>query len=154
MRRLLERRRDATTDGASPQLDPHKRVDTSGFLLQRTRRVSWALSALRERLEQPVPSREALNWRLRGPYGVMALVNAINREDRPAQEKGFLLAEIAVELARVVPKTTPGCLQRRHVRAALRECIREIRSRVPVTALRNVPELKSYVRRAFREACT
>lgn len=152
--RLFGRRGRGATDNAPPILDPHKRVDTSGFLLQRTRRVSWALSALRQRLEQPVSSREALNWRLRGPYGVMALVNAINREDRPEQEKGFLLAEIAVELARVVPNTAPGCLQRRQVRAALRECIREIRSHVPVTALRNLPELKSYVRRAFREACT
>jgi hypothetical protein len=152
MRRLLERRDNGASDGESPQLDPHKRVDTSGFLLQRTRRISWALAALRERLAQPVPSREALNWRLQGPHGVMALVNAISREDRPEQEKSFLLAEIAVELARVVPQHAPGCLQRRQVRAALRACIREIRSQVPEKALRKLPELKSYVRRAFKEA--
>ncbi len=154
MRRLLQRRGDGATDGETPQLDPHKRVDTSAFLLQRTRRISWALAALRERLAQPVPSREALNWRLHGPYGVMALVNAISREkDRPEQEKSFLLAEIAVELARVTLRHAPGCLQRRQVHAALRECIREIRSQVPVKAMRKLPELKSYVKRAFREAC-
>jgi hypothetical protein len=152
MSRLLERRRDSATDNTPPQLDPHKRVDTSEFLLQRTRRISWALSALRERLDQPAPSREALNWRLRGPCGVMALVDAINREDRPEQERSFLLAEIAVELARVVPRTAPGCLQRRHVRATLRECIREIQSCVRLPSLTNLPELKSYVRRAFLEA--
>lgn len=152
MRRLLQRRNDGGSDGESPELDPHKRVDTSGFLLQRTRRISWALVALRGRLAQPVPSHEALNWRLHGPHGVMALVNAISREDRPEQEKSFLLAEIAVELARVVSQHAPGCLQRRQVRAALRECIREIRSQVPAKALRKLPELKSYVRRAFKEA--
>ncbi|MBI4325142.1 MAG: hypothetical protein HY674_07740 [Chloroflexi bacterium] len=152
MRRLLQRRNDGASDGESPQLDPHKRVDTSGFLLQRTRRISWALKALGERLAQPVPSCEALNWRLHGPQGVMALVNATSRENRPDEEKSFLLAEIAVELARVVPQRAPGCLQRRRVRAALRECIRETRSQVPVKALRTLPELKFYVRRAFKEA--
>jgi hypothetical protein len=93
-----------------------------------------------------------LNWRLRGPHGVMALVNAIMREDRPEPEKAFLLAEVAVELARVIPHHTPGCLQRRQVRTALRECIREIRSQVPGKSLHKQPELKAYVRRAFKEA--
>lgn len=152
MRRWLQRRKEEASLGESPQLDPHKRVDTSGFLLQRTRRVSWALGALRDRLAQPMPSRESLNWRLRGPIGVMALVNAILREERPEQERAFLLAETAVELARVVPGHGPACLQRRQVRAALRECIREIRSRTALKVLRNLPELKSYVRRAFKEA--
>jgi hypothetical protein len=152
MRRWLQRRTEGASDGESAQLDPLKRVDTSGFLLQRTRRISWALAALRERLAQPAPSPEALNWRLRGPHGVMALVNAISHENRPDQEKSFLLAEIAVELARATPRHAPGCLQPRQVRAALRECIREIRSQVPVKALQKLPELKFYVRRAFKEA--
>ena len=152
MRRWLQRRNDGASEGESPQLDPHKRVDTSGFLIQRTRRISWALAALRERLAQPVPSREALNWRLHGPHGVMALVNAIGQEDRPEQEKCFLLAEIAVELARVIPRHALGCLQRRQVSAALRECVREIRSRILVKTLGKFPELRSYVKRAFKEA--
>jgi hypothetical protein len=142
-------------DGNSPppHLDPHKRVDTSSFLLQRTRRLSWTLAALRERLSQPVPSREALEWRLRGHCGVMALVHAVLSEDRPASEKAFLLTEIAVELARVVPQHAPGCLPRREVHAALRGCIREIRRRIPADALRPVPPMKRYVNQAFREAC-
>ena len=151
MRRWLQRRNDGASEGESPQLDPHKRVDTSGFLIQRTRRISWALAALRERLAQPVPSREALNWRLHGPHGVMALVNAIGQEDRPEQEKCFLLAEIAVELARVIPRHALGCLQRRQVSAALRECVREIRSRILVKTLGKFPELRSYVKRAFKD---
>ena len=152
MRRWLQHHNVGAKNVEAPQLDPHKRVDTSGFLLQRTRRISWALVAMRERLEQPVPSREALNWRLWGPHGVMALVNAIHREDRPEQEKIFLTVEIAAELARVVPRHATGCLQRRQVRAALRGCIREIRSGIPLDALRRFPELKSYVKRTFKEA--
>jgi hypothetical protein len=141
-------------DGNSPppHLDPHKRVDTSSFLLQRTRRLSWALAALRERLSQPVPSREALEWRLRGHCGVMALVHAVLSEDRPASEKAFLLTEIAVELARVVPQHAPGYLSRQAVRAALRECIREIQRRIQADGLRSVPPMKRYVNQAFREA--
>src|SRR6185437_2623166 len=50
-------------------MDPHRRVDTSSFLLQRTRRLSWALTALRSRLERPVFSETGLIWRLRGPIG-------------------------------------------------------------------------------------
>jgi hypothetical protein len=152
LRRWPKRRRPEGGDGQAPHLDPHKRVDTSSFLLQRTRRLSWALTALRERLSQPVPSREALEWRLRGPCGVMALVNAVLSEDRPAPEKAFLLTEIAVELARVVPQQAPGCLPRREVRAALRGCIREIRRQIPADALRPVPPMKRYVNQAFREA--
>ena len=62
------------------EVDPHKRVDASQFLLQRTRRISLALSTLRERLERPVSTVDALHWRLRGPVGVMAVADAIVRE--------------------------------------------------------------------------
>jgi len=152
LRSFLKRRRMQDGNSPPPHLDPHKRVDTSSFLLQRTRRLSWALAALRERLSQPVPSREALEWRLRGHCGVMALVHAVLSEDRPAPEKAFLLTEIAVELARVVPQHAPGCLSRHAVRAALRECIREIQRRIQADGLRSVPPMKRYVNQAFREA--
>lgn len=154
LRRWLRRREAGKTDGHTTHLDPHRRVDTSAFLLQRTRRLSWALAALRERLSQPVPSREALDWRLRGPCAVMALVNAVLAEERPDPEKVFQLTEIAVELARVEPRHAPGCLPRPQVRAALRECIREIRQKVPRAELAELPQMKRYVKRAFREAGT
>ncbi len=51
------------------ELDPHKRVNTETFLLRRTKRVALALERLRERLERPAASAEALDWRLRGPVG-------------------------------------------------------------------------------------
>lgn len=134
-------------------IDPHRRVDTSAFLLQRTRRLSWALAALRERLSQPVPSRAALDWRLRGPCGVMALTRAILQEKgRKEAEKAFQLAEIAVELARVEPRHAPGCLPRPQVRAALRQCVREIRA-LARTATRGCPVgMKRYVKLALQEA--
>jgi len=42
-------RKSPGTGNPEVLLDPHERVDTSTFLLQRTRRVSWALDALRTR---------------------------------------------------------------------------------------------------------
>ena len=45
----LKRRKKHDGDGGDGVLvDPHKRVDTSQFLLQRTRRISWALAILEE----------------------------------------------------------------------------------------------------------
>ena len=40
---LRRRKKDGTKVDGGEIVDPHKRVDTSQFLLQRTRRISWAL---------------------------------------------------------------------------------------------------------------
>lgn len=151
MRRLLQRRQDKKTEG--PIVDPHRRVDTSGFLLQRTRRVTWALTALRQRLEQPAPSLESLHWRLRGPVGVERLAGAIVREAKSEQERCFLLAELAIELARVRPQSSHGGLKSSQIKSALQAVIRELRKQtIPKTRLQATP-IKQYAAKAFREAC-
>jgi hypothetical protein len=91
LQRRLQRKQDRQQHEEVPALDPHKRVDTSGFLLQRTRRVSDALRALRQRLERPVVSEQALAWRLRGPVGVLALAQAIGNEAHTDEERCYLL---------------------------------------------------------------
>src|SRR5205823_11691325 len=91
LQRWLSRQKGAGVDSPQLLLDPHERVDTSTFLLQRARRVSWAFDALRKRLERPAASREALDWRLRGPVGVQAISRAISKEARSAEERAFLL---------------------------------------------------------------
>ncbi|MCL4206470.1 MAG: hypothetical protein KJ000_28645 [Pirellulaceae bacterium] len=135
------------TSGNNP-LDPHKRVDTSKFLLQRTRRVSDALYGLRQRLEKPVVSQQALDWRLRGPVGVMALAEAIERETQQG-ERAFLLAELCLELARVKPQVGSGSFSASRLRAALREIAAEIRTKIQADALS--PQLQAYVKAAFEE---
>jgi hypothetical protein len=131
--------------------DPHKRVDTSGYLLQRTRRVSWALAALKRRLELPVASEQCLEWRLRGPVGVGALAKAIQKEalGRP-EERAFLLCELALELASVQPKAAPGCLPAEEVRAGLSEVIAEIKQGIDLRSLRGNPDLRDYVNQVFQ----
>jgi hypothetical protein len=135
-------------------LDPHKRIDTSAFLLQRTRRVSWALAALRQRLEQPVVSEQSLAWRLRGPVGVLAFAQAIGKDassEPRAAERCFLLTELCAELARARPQEAPGSLPAAHVRASLRELIHEIRAGISTEALAGEPAWAAYAKTVFEE---
>lgn len=131
---------DATRREQDPELDPHRRVDTSSFLLQRTRRVGWGLAGLRERLQRPALSAQALHWRLRGPWGPLALADAIQREARTRREAGmaateteeaFLLAELMLELAQVQPEAHAHSVSPATVRRELRRLIADLQQRVP-----------------------
>lgn len=149
--RWLKRRSIGIQSNDLPSLDPHQRVDTSTFLLQRTRRVSWAFTALRQRLERPVASEPALVWRLRGPVGVHAFAQAIGKEARSESERCFLLTELCLELARVRPEETRGSLAKSRVSAAIRELIRELRSEISLSALSDQPALAAYAKTVFEE---
>ncbi|HUU90962.1 MAG TPA: hypothetical protein VM238_07110 [Phycisphaerae bacterium] len=152
LRKWVRRWREQGRTDESIDPDPHKRVDTSAFLLQRTRRVSWALEGLRERLERPVATREGLQWRLRGPVGVMALKRALFREGQPKGEKAFLLAELALELARVKPRPARGCLSPKQVKAEIAAIIRELEAETQAAAETVLPDLRKYVRSALARA--
>lgn len=132
---LTRKSRPPGTGRNEPVVNPHDKVDTSRFLLQRTRRMSWALHALRERVERPVPTHDSLAWRLRGPVGVVAVVEALLREARSEQETAFLLSELALELARAEPEDSPGCLPSQSVRAELRGLVNQLRERVAAVRL-------------------
>ena len=149
--RWLKRRSVATQSEETPLLDPHKRVDTSTFLLQRTRRVSWAFTALRQRLEKPVVSDQALAWRLRGPVGVHAFAQAIGKEARSESERCFLLTELCLELTRVRPQETQGSLRKNRVAEAIKMLIRELHSGIPTSAFSDQPALAAYAKAVFKE---
>ena len=56
LERLAKRSADVPDEKSSSNLsevDPHKRVDTSAFMLQRTRRFSYAMEGLKRRLSRP-----------------------------------------------------------------------------------------------------
>ena len=78
-------------------------MDTSGFLVKRVQRACWALRQLRESLEQPVLSASAMAWRVNGPVGAKAVLNAIERQSDPdlPDEWAFLLCEMWGELSQV-----------------------------------------------------
>lgn len=92
--------------------DPHAKVDTSGFLVKRVQRACAALEQLRERLGAPVLSEAALAWRLEGPVGARAVVEAIRRQCDPdlPDEWTFLLSELVRELGPLRLKGAPPAI--------------------------------------------
>ena len=132
-------------------VDPHKRVDTSAFLLQRTRRVAWALSALRQRLGQPVFSEQALCWRLRGPIGASSLCRAIMHEARSDAERCFLQTELCLELSRVRPRTASGSLSSDQVQAGIENLLSELRADLVDVTIDQQPVLSASVKAAVAE---
>lgn len=160
MRSWLRRSKGGASGGDNgPIVDPHAKVDTSAFLIQRTRRLAWGLNALRERLERPVASQDALEWRLRGPVGAMALAKAVEREAGGRTSEGdggaetsFLLAELALELSRVKPRTAPGYLPVQEVEEAIDSVVVELEIMASGSAGNAPDSIGSYVHAAFREA--
>lgn len=147
----LARKRPNVNEVLTGPYDPHKAVDTSGFLLQKTYRVTAALIGLREKLQRPVASEDALAWRLRGPVGVMAVAKAIGRDARSVEEEAFLLTELALEIGRLTPETASGCLPVDRVRQAIGSVADELRQMASLH-LDKVPEsLRRYVKTAFKE---
>ncbi len=117
----------------TPPLDPLHSVDTSGYLLYRTRRFGAALAALAERLLRTVRTRDAIAYRLRqDPLGPQMLAETMvcewrktsNDNGANANDPGavlFSLAEIKLMLAYVARE-----IPERHLRPLFHEVVREI----------------------------
>lgn len=101
----LRRRERAGSDAARVWLDPLRRFDDSTLLLQRVRHVSVALWRLQERLARPASNIDAIQWRLHGAFGPLAIADGLVRASRGEQaipgEAHFLLAELALAVAAV-----------------------------------------------------
>lgn len=143
--RLIKKRNSERNKKTYLENDPHKRVNTTAFLIQRTRRVTGALRALRSKLEQPVMTMESLSFRLRGPLGVNALAKAIVKEGRSEEEKWFLLTELLLELSRVRPQEYPGSLDVNIVKQSILEVRRELESQVRENKARLGKSMEQYV---------
>jgi hypothetical protein len=146
------RAKDQSPERQLDPFDPRKRVDTSGFLLQKTYRVTNAFKGLRTRLARPAASDDALNWRLRGPVGVEAVSKAISKEARNAQEEAFLLTELALELSRVRPCGGPGFLPVEKIQVELKSLVSELQRQVFARAADAPQSLRVYLECAFKEA--
>ena len=149
---ILRRKRQAERPGV--ELDPLKRYAASGRLLRRAREMSAAFVGLRKRLERPLASKEALDWRLRGPVGPVELAQSVIRD---AEEEGwvegevqFALAELVLTLSRVEWTTPTRQVTQADVDRELAEVVEQIRGLA--AALDSDPVVASYTRRAFKEA--
>ena len=152
IRRYVTRGKKGHAANSDLILDPHGRVDTSRFLLRRTRRVSAALLALHRRLEQPVVTMEGWRWRLHGPVGVMALRNALFKEARDnPDEKSFLLAELLMEISRARPQGVDGAVARDDLAAELDGVRRDLRLDLQESLDQASAPLQRYARRVLEE---
>lgn len=147
----LNKRKEKHADSneLSNIINPHKRVDTTQFLLQRTRRVSWALNALRERLEKPAATLDALRWRLSGPVGVRVFAEALVREAKSRDEQAFLLSELALELARAKPNQQERCVPVDQHMAEIKQMISQLKTMIPPAESAEPNNLQDYVDSVF-----
>ena len=151
----LRRRETRRLDGADVELDPLKRFDSSGLLLQRTRHLSLALWRLEHRLARPASSIEVVRWRLLGAVGPVAiaegLVEAANDDRTMPGEPHFLLAELALTVAAVNWATVGADLDQRLVQREVGDVlqtIRDLRNQLPDVG---DEALSRYVDDAFAE---
>lgn len=150
--KVIEHAREGKKQGSDqPIVDFHQLVDTSQFLLQRSRRIAYAMRALRTRLEKPVYTKESLNWRLYGPIGVQALKEAILKEAKSEDEKMFLIAELALELSRTRPESTEIGLKPHEIKAAIQKVIKQLTAVLPDTTS-NGHSIISYSVKAIQKA--
>lgn len=136
-------------------IDPHRKVRTETFLLQRTRRVAKAIEYLVERLNRPAAHRAALAWRLRGPVGPLALARAIKEAARSPAEACFLLSDLGLALRWVKVDQVALGVPGEEVRGELQTVLDEIEAmtRAELQTDGGVPKaLRAYVLEAFAEA--
>lgn len=135
----------------SPLIDPHKRVNTSTFLLQRTRKISYSLTALKEKLEKPIYTIESLHWRVFGPIGVKALYKAILETAKSEEEKAFLLTETALELANLKPQINKETIRLAEFKKTIKEIIIELKVEINNLNISSDQPLSDYINNAFQE---
>ena len=135
----------------SPLIDPHKRVNTSTFLLQRTRKISYALTALKEKLQKPIYTIESLNWRIFGPVGVKALCKAITETAKSEEEKAFLLTEIVFELKNVKPHISKETISKSEFKKTIDEITLELKKEIKNLDLTENQQLNDYITNVFQE---
>jgi hypothetical protein len=151
----LRKRSRLSQDGKRLDLDPLRRYDDSGLLLQRTRHLSIALWRLEERLSRPVASMDALRWRLNGVVGPVAIADGVARTvDDNAMLPGeahFLLAELALAVQSINWRAVAPALRARDVRreiCGVIDALDDRRKSLPVIT----GSLGDYVTHAFAVA--
>jgi hypothetical protein len=143
LQRFLRKKKEE--EGAFEEVvNPHDRVDTSKFILQRTRQFGWAISALKRQIENNPNTIEQLKWRLTGPLGVFAVKDAILRFFPDPEERTFFLAEMIGELYRLnIPATKT--IKKNEISGALNNVIAELKNEL--SGLRNASSttLQNYI---------
>ncbi len=118
--------------------------------MQRTRRISWALTALRAKLEKPISSLESLRWKIWGPVGVSAIKNAILKEAKSESEKCFLLVELFGEISRVKVTEAEGFLDSKLVQVELGKVKSDLRDEIKSLVPLQTEQFQKYFETVLR----
>jgi hypothetical protein len=130
-----------------PGDSPPPPIDSRNHLLQRMRRVGKAIDGLVVRLERGAPTIGALDWRLRGPLGVVALAHQLAEVEK--EGGAFMIAEVLLALKRTDWSATENAIGKKVVRERLAIVVKELRKLV-----RNYPaprSLQRYIKRVMKE---
>ncbi len=137
-------------------LDPLRRFDDSGLLLQRVRHFSLALWRLQGRLGRPTSSLDALHWRLHGVFGPVAIANglvvAASADRALPGEAHFLLAELALTIAAVDWSAVAAGVDPKQVRRLVADVLAELEIRRVQLPPASDPNLDRYVHDALKAA--
>lgn len=153
----LNRTKQKNTSLVDDPLDPLKTFDSSGMLLQRTRRRSASLAGVQRRLDQPVRSMDILDWRLSGVLGPENLAHRLVESDSEERmlpgEAAFFLAELALTIGRIDWSARCPSLFASEAKERVRKSI----SLIEACAMQTVDEpvdrsILDYVENAFRKS--
>lgn len=144
---------DADVDSTLELIDPHAKVDTSGFLVKRVQRACWAMRQLRDRIEQPVLSTSAMAWRLNGPVGARAVLDAIQRQCDPnlPDESAFLLCEMWREMRQATVQGMANSPSSPEVEELMAAFLADVRARLTEAIARASDQMRVYVAEAIQE---
>ena len=144
---------DADPDLAAELIDPHAKVDTSGYLVKRVQRACWVIRELGARLSQPVLSESAMAWRIEGPVGVRAALSAMQKECLPQLPDQWIF--VLCELWRELKGIRVASVGRRTPDPAVVEMFDTLVAEIDGTLRRTLPSgsraMKAYVKAALQE---
>ena len=147
---VMSQPKQAAVSSIKAELDPHRRVDTSAFLMQRMRRISRAFEGLRERLAQPIATPSALEWRFSGPLGPAKVGRVLAESLGGPSDAAFVLAELALVISRASETVRADGVEKASVEQRFRRALDEVAAVAPTVV--DDPALKEYVERAFDRA--
>ena len=122
---------DDELDSATPtDLDPLRRYDLRTTFLRRIRSRARVLAMLRQNLERPVWSKQALQWRLDGFIGVRPLAQRLARDvtqsDGQVDEALLTLADFLIVLREVNYRPADGSLPKSKVNKVFRPFLKSL----------------------------
>lgn len=142
---------DVDVETASELIDPHEKVDTSGFLMKRVQQACWTFVHLRWRLGEPIISGQALDWRLNGPLGARAVLKAMEAQCDASlpDERAFLVCELGREMRAVKLKGPGGQAAPPEATAAFLAFVKELEVAVAEACRDSTLVMQKYVREAM-----